>query len=64
MADTSANPIIVGLLFIGRCLVPVVLMLGLSYLLRRWGLIQSPTRERNGEDENNNGGEGLAHGNP
>lgn len=39
MADSGANPLIVMLLFLLRCLVPLLLMLGLSYLLRRLGLI-------------------------
>ena len=53
-----------GLLFIGRCLVPVVLMLGVSYLLRRWGLIQGPTQEGDGENEGDNAEEAFAHGKP
>lgn len=39
MGDSGANPLIVMLLFLLRCLVPLLLMLGLSYLLRRLGLI-------------------------
>ena len=64
MPDSNANPLIMGLLFIGRCLVPVVLMLGVSYLLRRWGLIQGPTQEGGGENEGDNAEEALAHGKP
>lgn len=44
MTDTPANPIIVGLLFILRCMVPLLLLLGFSYLLRRLGLVADTTR--------------------
>ncbi len=39
MSSSGADPLIVILLFLLRCLVPLLLMLGLSYLLRRLGLI-------------------------
>lgn len=43
MNDTPANPIIMALLFILRCLVPLVILFGISYLLRRLGLVaESP----------------------
>lgn len=45
MEEASANPIVMALLFIGRCLVPVAFLLGISYLLRRFGLIQGPSQE-------------------
>jgi len=32
----------VGLFFILRCLVPLVIMLGISYILRRLGVIATP----------------------
>lgn len=41
--ETGANPVIVLLLFVVRCLVPLALLLGLSYLLRRLGWIAEPT---------------------
>lgn len=54
MDKASANPLLVGLLFILRCLVPLLIMLGISYLLKRLGLIQTPTEPPAGwEDENN-----------
>jgi hypothetical protein len=40
---SGANPVIVFLLFIVRCLVPLAVMLGLSYLLRRFGWIKEPS---------------------
>ena len=42
LEGSSANPFIVLLLFVVRCLVPLALMLGLSYLLRRLGWIKEP----------------------
>ena len=46
MNDT-ANPIYIALLFILRCLVPLFVLFGISYLLRRLGLvvIDSPEPE-------------------
>jgi hypothetical protein len=42
MQDSAANPLVLALLFVARCLVPVGLLLGLSYLLQRLGLVQGP----------------------
>jgi hypothetical protein len=44
MNEPSANPFFVVLLFILRCLVPLAILFGVSYLLRRMGLvaIESP----------------------
>jgi len=44
MGDATANPIYVALLFIARCLVPLVILFGVSYLLRRFGVIAKPTQ--------------------
>jgi hypothetical protein len=44
MSTSDANPIIIVFLFVLRCLVPLLLMLGLSYLLRRLGLISDQER--------------------
>ncbi len=64
MPEAPESPIIVALLFLVRCLVPLLLMLGVSYLLRRLGLIApppSPPPDRNdGNNGNSNGG--VAHG--
>lgn len=38
----EVNPTIIVLMFLARCLVPLVIMLGISYLLRRYGLIAGP----------------------
>ena len=39
MNEPSANPFFVVLLFILRCLVPLAILFGVSYLLRRMGLV-------------------------
>lgn len=50
MSDTPANPVFVALLFILRCLVPLAVLFGISYLLRRLGLV-APTPEPPGDYE-------------
>jgi hypothetical protein len=39
MNETTANPIFVALLFVLRCLVPLAILFGISYLLRKLGLV-------------------------
>ena len=39
MNDTSANSIFVALLFILRCFIPIAALFGVSYLLRKMGLV-------------------------
>jgi hypothetical protein len=51
MDQTSANPLIVVLLFLLRCLLPLIVMLGISYLLRRWGLIGETPPPSTEEDD-------------
>lgn len=70
MDKATANPLWVGLFFILRCLVPLVVMLVLSYLFKRLGLIQPlskpPTGWDNGHNETENGDQtnsgSLSHG--
>jgi hypothetical protein len=65
MENASANPIIVALLCLLRCLVPLIIMLGFSYLLKRLGLIaDTPKRpdEPSEKDNPNNKKGDLAHG--
>jgi hypothetical protein len=63
----EVNPLVIAGLFILRCLVPLLIMLGLTYLLRRFGLIRQPPPpppdENNGNgNHNNHNDEGsLAH---
>ena len=42
MGDATANPIYIALLCIARCLVPMVLLFGVSYLLRHFGVVAKP----------------------
>lgn len=66
MDNVNLNPLYIIFLYVLRCLVPLGIMLGISYLLRRFGLIKDPPpppAEWN-EDHKNNGAAngGLAHG--
>lgn len=49
----TANPVIIALMFVLRCLVPLAIMLGISYLLRRFGLLREPTPPPQDEDLSN-----------
>ena len=55
MNEPSTNPIFVALLFILRCLVPLGVLFGISYLLRRFGLVTidnpEPSDDRDEENE-------------
>ena len=59
MSDTPANPVFVALLFILRCLVPLAVLFGISYLLRRLGLVAHTPEPPSGYEEN-----GDAHPGP
>lgn len=67
MEETSgSNPIFVGLFFFARCVVPLAIMLGISYLLKRLGLIAEPPKpppgwDNGGPESQPNGQEGIAH---
>ncbi len=63
MEEVAPNPILVPLMFILRCLVPLLVMLGISYLLKKLGFIapQPPAPPDEADNENNVNG-GLAHG--
>ncbi len=50
----EVNPIIIVLMFLLRCLVPLAIMLGISYLLRRYGLIKAPPPPPKELDDGNN----------
>jgi len=39
MNETTTNPLFVALLFILRCLVPLAILFGISYILRKLGLV-------------------------
>lgn len=67
MPEATEGPIflIEILLFVLRCLVPLLIMLGVSYLLKRLGLIAPPPPpppdQNNGNNDHHKGG-GVAHG--
>jgi hypothetical protein len=42
MDQVNPNPIFVGLLFMLRCMVPLLILFGISYILRRLGLVAEP----------------------
>lgn len=50
----EVNPIIIGLMFVLRCMVPLAIMLGVSYLLRHYGLITAPPPVPKELDNGNN----------
>ena len=54
MDKASANPFLVCLLFMARCMVPVLIMLGITYLLRRLGFIAEPPEPPPGYDDETN----------
>lgn len=63
--DKGANPVIVALLCVARCMIPLMIMLGVTYLLKRLGLIAEPTPpppDYEDTTEENHSTGGLAHG--
>jgi hypothetical protein len=60
MNENAASPVFVALLFILRCLVPLLVLFGIAYLLRRLGLVEVETPEPSDDekwegDEDENG---------
>jgi hypothetical protein len=51
MDNQSASPVVLALLFVLRCLVPLLIMLGITYLLKRLGLIREPPSKPPGDDQ-------------
>ena len=65
MDNSQASPLIVVLLFLLRCLVPLILLMGISYLLRKLGFISEPHKSTPQDRGNHNktiGQGGLQHG--
>ncbi len=62
MENANINPFFVALGFVARCLVPLGIMLGVSYLLKRLGLIAPPPApppdKNDGNDTDHTNGEG------
>lgn len=56
MNDTT-SPVFVALLFILRCLVPLAILFGISYLLRKLGLVAVEAAEEPVENDKNGNGE-------
>ena len=55
MNTPESNPLFVLLLFVLRCLVPLAVMIGVSYLLKKFGFIKTPPElPTNYEDEDEN----------
>lgn len=55
MSENPANPVFVALLFVLRCLVPLAVLFGISYLLRRLGLVaETPEPPSDYEDDGEN----------
>jgi hypothetical protein len=65
MDDPNINLLYIILLYILRCLVPLGIMLGFSYLLRKLGLIKTaprPPKDWDDHDQNHEKAKGdLAH---
>ncbi len=51
MSEIPANPVFVALLFILRCLVPLAILFGISYLLRRLGLVAETPEPPSGYED-------------
>ena len=64
----DANPLIVTLFFLARCLIPLLVMLAVSYALKRLGLLPEsppPPEEPDQDEDAHNSGEnngGVVHG--
>ena len=54
MDNSQASPLIVVLLFLLRCLVPIIILMGVSYLLRKLGLISEPHVHKPHDQNDNN----------
>ena len=52
MNETATNPVFVALLFILRCLVPLAILFGISYILRKLGLVAETPQPPIGYEEN------------
>jgi hypothetical protein len=64
MNDTSTSSFFVVLLFILRCIVPLAILFGISYLLRRLGLVAIETPEPYEKSEEKSTGDSHTTGSP
>jgi hypothetical protein len=55
MGEATSNPVFVALLCFARCLIPLLILFGISYLLRRFGVVAKPApppkEYQNSEDD-------------
>ena len=42
MNEVASNPVYIALLCILRCMIPLLVLFGISYLLRRLGVVAKP----------------------
>jgi hypothetical protein len=56
MNNVAANPVYVALLCAARCLIPLVILFGISYLLRRLGVVAKPAPPPAGYQDNEENG--------
>ncbi len=65
MDEQNATPFVVAIFFVIRCLIPLAIMIGISFVLRKLGLIseppQKPPDQQQGNSGHHNGNGGLAH---
>jgi hypothetical protein len=54
MQPETANPVYVLSLCVLRCVIPLLVLLGMSYIFRRLGLVKSPPVPPNSNMENSN----------
>ena len=66
MDKPDLNPMIIFMLYVIRCVIPLGIMLGVSYVLRRLGFIKPPPKPPAGWNNSHNGKEtskgGLTNG--
>ena len=63
MNEPSANPVWVALFCVARCVIPLILLLGVSYLVKKLGLVSEPPQPPQDSTESNNQSEGgFVHG--
>lgn len=53
MNEPASSPIIIALLFVLRCLIPLAILFGISYLLRRLELVIDRSDEVHAETDEN-----------
>jgi hypothetical protein len=64
MNEPSANPVWVTLICVARCVIPLLVLIGASYVIKKLGLVAEPPKPPSqATNETNNTVEGgLIHG--